>query len=191
MPAAAAGRRQGRGDRARRRHRSATSRSASTPPIRPACAASSACSRRATATRRWSQDLLDAMAEEPGRLHPDLPPPGRCRARSRRRRRRPAAVRRSRRLRRLGARAGAQRLADGAAGSPPTRQAAMRAVNPAFIPRNHRVEAVIAAAVNATISRRSRNCWRCWRSRIRTSRICGYAEPPEPDQRVLQTFCGT
>ena len=28
------------------------------------------------------------------------------------------------------------------------RQAAMRAVNPAFIPRNHRVEAVIAAAVN-------------------------------------------
>jgi uncharacterized protein YdiU (UPF0061 family) len=28
------------------------------------------------------------------------------------------------------------------------RQAAMRAVNPAFIPRNHRVEAVIEAAVN-------------------------------------------
>src|SRR6185369_5061638 len=28
------------------------------------------------------------------------------------------------------------------------RQAAMRAVNPAFIPRNHRVEAVISAAVN-------------------------------------------
>ena len=28
------------------------------------------------------------------------------------------------------------------------RQAAMRAVNPAFIPRNHRVEAVIQAAVN-------------------------------------------
>ena len=29
------------------------------------------------------------------------------------------------------------------------RQAAMRAVNPAFIPRNHRVEAVIQAAVNS------------------------------------------
>ena len=28
------------------------------------------------------------------------------------------------------------------------RQAAMRAVNPAFIPRNHRVEAIIEAAVN-------------------------------------------
>ena len=38
------------------------------------------------------------------------------------------------------------------------RQAAMRAVNPAFIPRNHRVEAVIAAAVNTTTTRRSRNC---------------------------------
>ena len=38
------------------------------------------------------------------------------------------------------------------------RQAAMRAVNPAFIPRNHRVEAVIRAAVTMTISRRSRNC---------------------------------
>ena len=38
------------------------------------------------------------------------------------------------------------------------RQAAMRAVNPAFIPRNHRVEAVIQAAVNRTTSRRSRNC---------------------------------
>ena len=33
----------------------------------------------------------------------------------------------------------------------------MRAVNPAFIPRNHRVEAVIQAAVKTT-TRRSRNC---------------------------------
>ena len=40
-----------------------------------------------------------------------------------------------------------QRLADEPQ-SAAERQAAMRAVNPAFIPRNHRVEAVIAAAVN-------------------------------------------
>src|SRR6202023_890324 len=33
--------------------------------------------------------------------------------------------------------------------APAVRQAAMRAVNPAFIPRNHRVEAVIEAATNA------------------------------------------
>ena len=32
--------------------------------------------------------------------------------------------------------------------TPAARQAAMRAVNPAFIPRNHRVEAVIQAATN-------------------------------------------
>ena len=41
-----------------------------------------------------------------------------------------------------------QRLADEPQ-SAAERQAAMRAVNPAFIPRNHRVEAVIAAAVNS------------------------------------------
>src|SRR5690349_615642 len=41
-----------------------------------------------------------------------------------------------------------QRLADEPQ-SAAERQAAMRAVNPAFIPRNHRVEAVISAAVNS------------------------------------------
>ena len=45
-----------------------------------------------------AQDLLDAMAGEPGRLHPDLPAPERRRARSRRRCRSPALVRRARRL---------------------------------------------------------------------------------------------
>ena len=37
----------------RRRPRSANSQSSSMPPIRPVCAASSGCSRRATAIRRW------------------------------------------------------------------------------------------------------------------------------------------
>ena len=46
-----------------------------------------------------------------------------------------------------GPRAGAQRIADEPQ-SAAERQAAMRAVNPAFIPRNHRIEAVIPAAVN-------------------------------------------
>ena len=46
-------RRPGKGDRARRRRSSAASRKNSRPPIRPACAPRSACSRRATATRRW------------------------------------------------------------------------------------------------------------------------------------------
>ncbi|HET6838785.1 MAG TPA: YdiU family protein, partial [Bradyrhizobium sp.] len=72
------------------------------------------------------------------------------------------------------------------------RQSAMRAVNPAFIPRNHRVEAVIEAAVNRndfapfeellTVLSRPYEDQPAFES---------YAEPPEPHQRVLQTFCGT
>jgi uncharacterized protein YdiU (UPF0061 family) len=72
------------------------------------------------------------------------------------------------------------------------RRTAMRAVNPAFIPRNHRVEAVIEAAVNrddyapfeellSVLSRPYED----------QPALSGYAEPPQPDQRVLQTFCGT
>jgi uncharacterized protein YdiU (UPF0061 family) len=75
---------------------------------------------------------------------------------------------------------------------PADRQAAMRAVNPAFIPRNHRVEAVIEAAVNrddfapfeellAVLSKPYED----------QPAFSAYAEPPEPHERVLQTFCGT
>src|ERR1700722_19469725 len=72
------------------------------------------------------------------------------------------------------------------------RQAAMRAVNPAFIPRNHRVEAVIEAAVN-------RDDFALFEELLVVlskpyedqPAYAGYAEPPEPHQRVLQTFCGT
>jgi uncharacterized protein YdiU (UPF0061 family) len=41
-----------------------------------------------------------------------------------------------------------QRIAEEPQSDPAERQAAMRKVNPAFIPSNHRVEAVIEAAVN-------------------------------------------
>ena len=72
------------------------------------------------------------------------------------------------------------------------RRTAMRAVNPAFIPRNHRVEAVIEAAVNrddyapfeellAVLSKPFED----------QPNFSGYADPPEPEQRVLRTFCGT
>jgi uncharacterized protein YdiU (UPF0061 family) len=61
------------------------------------------------------------------------------------------------------------------------RSAAMRAVNPAFIPRNHRIEAIIDAAVN-------RNDYAPFEDQAEFAR---YAEPPKPEQRVLQTFCGT
>jgi uncharacterized protein YdiU (UPF0061 family) len=75
---------------------------------------------------------------------------------------------------------------------PAARQAAMRAVNPAFIPRNHLIAAVIEAAV-------SRDDFAPFEELLVVlskpyedqPTLAGYAEPPEPHQRVLQTFCGT
>jgi uncharacterized protein YdiU (UPF0061 family) len=75
---------------------------------------------------------------------------------------------------------------------PAQRSTAMRAVNPAFIPRNHRVEAVIEAAVNrddfAPFEELLTVLSKPYEDQPAFS---GYAEPPEPHQRVLQTFCGT
>jgi uncharacterized protein YdiU (UPF0061 family) len=75
---------------------------------------------------------------------------------------------------------------------PAERLAAMRAVNPAFIPRNHRVEAVIDAAV-------ARDDFAPFEELLTVlsepyqdqPELAGYADPPKPEQRVLQTFCGT
>jgi uncharacterized protein YdiU (UPF0061 family) len=75
---------------------------------------------------------------------------------------------------------------------PASRRTAMRAVNPAFIPRNHRIEALIEAAVNrddfAPFEELLTVLSRPYEDQPALS---AYAEPPEPDQRVLQTFCGT
>ena len=91
-----------------------------------------------------------------------------------------------------GPRAGGERLARGAAESGERAGAAMRAVNPAFIPRNHRVEAVIAAAVEredfAPFEELLEVLSRPYEDQPGFER---YADPPEPDERVLQTFCGT
>jgi uncharacterized protein YdiU (UPF0061 family) len=72
------------------------------------------------------------------------------------------------------------------------RSAAMRAINPAFIPRNHRIEAIIDAAVN-------RDDYAPFEELLLVlskpyedqPEFADYAEPPKPEQRVLQTFCGT
>jgi len=72
------------------------------------------------------------------------------------------------------------------------RRNAMRAVNPAFIPRNHRIEAIIEAAVN-------RDDYAPFEQLLTVLAkpfddqpdFAAYAEPPQPEQRVLQTFCGT
>jgi uncharacterized protein YdiU (UPF0061 family) len=68
----------------------------------------------------------------------------------------------------------------------------MRAVNPAFIPRNHRVEAMIRAAVDredfaefeellAVLSRPFDD----------QPEFLQYQHPPLEDERVLATYCGT
>jgi len=75
---------------------------------------------------------------------------------------------------------------------PAARRTAMRSVNPAFIPRNHRVEAVIQAAVNgddfSPFEELLTVLSKPYEDQPAFER---YADPPEPHQRVLQTFCGT
>jgi serine/tyrosine/threonine adenylyltransferase len=84
-----------------------------------------------------------------------------------------------------------QRIADEPQ-TPAERHAAMRAVNPAFIPRNHRVEAVIQAAVNNDDYAPFEELLAVLAKPFEDQpEFAGYADPPQPDQRVMQTFCGT
>jgi serine/tyrosine/threonine adenylyltransferase len=77
-------------------------------------------------------------------------------------------------------------------GDPKARQKLMRAANPAFIPRNHRVEEAIVAAVErgdfapfeTLLAVLSRPC-------EDQPEFAAYTDPPKPDQIVHQTFCGT
>jgi uncharacterized protein YdiU (UPF0061 family) len=76
--------------------------------------------------------------------------------------------------------------------APEDRRAAMRLVNPAFIPRNHRIEAVIRAAEDRgdfapldTLLTVLANPF------DDQPEFAEYANSPEPDEVVRQTFCGT
>ena len=83
-----------------------------------------------------------------------------------------------------------QRLAEEAQ-SPAERQKAMDAINPAFIPRNHRIEAVIAAAVAddyAPFEELNKVLARPFDDQ---PEYADYGNPPKPEERVCQTFCGT
>jgi uncharacterized protein YdiU (UPF0061 family) len=75
---------------------------------------------------------------------------------------------------------------------PDTRACAMRSVNPAFIPRNHRVEQALDAAIEhgdfspfaellAVLSRPYED----------QAALADYANPPSVNERVFRTFCGT
>lgn len=72
------------------------------------------------------------------------------------------------------------------------RAASMRLANPAFIPRNHRVAQAIEAAVR-------RDDFEPFETLVRVlgrpyedhPQFNHFADPPRPEERVLETFCGT
>ena len=75
---------------------------------------------------------------------------------------------------------------------PQARAAAMRAVNAAFIPRNHKVEEALNAAIdegdfslfeaiNAVLARPYEE----------QPGFAAYAAPPKPGEEIVATFCGT
>jgi uncharacterized protein YdiU (UPF0061 family) len=72
------------------------------------------------------------------------------------------------------------------------RARAMRLANPAFIPRNHRVEEAIAAAIRDAnfepFDALVRVLERPYDDQPEAAEL---AQPPRIEQRVLQTFCGT
>jgi uncharacterized protein YdiU (UPF0061 family) len=73
-----------------------------------------------------------------------------------------------------------------------TRRAAMRAVNPAFIPRNHRVEAVIRAAEDRDDFGPFEDLLAVLSNPFEDQpAFAPYAEPPQAHEVVHQTFCGT
>ena len=70
-------------------------------------------------------------------------------------------------------------------------KATMRAVNPAYIPRNHRIEQAIQAAVAgdfAPFHRLNRILARPFEEQTDANDL---TRPPEPDEVVQRTFCGT
>jgi uncharacterized protein YdiU (UPF0061 family) len=75
---------------------------------------------------------------------------------------------------------------------PSQRAAAMRSVNPAFIPRNHRIEAAIIAAQENEVFAPFEELLGVLAAPYRDQpAFARYAAPPHPDELVLQTFCGT
>jgi serine/tyrosine/threonine adenylyltransferase len=72
------------------------------------------------------------------------------------------------------------------------RSRSMRRVNPGFIPRNHRVEQVIAAAIERADLAPFEELLRVVSQPYREQPgFESYGVPPRPEERVLRTFCGT
>jgi len=74
---------------------------------------------------------------------------------------------------------------------PDARAEAMRAANPAIIPRNHRIEEVIQAGLRGDLAPFARLTGALATPYNDTPDTADLARPPTVDQEVTQTFCGT
>lgn len=76
--------------------------------------------------------------------------------------------------------------------SPSDRSAKMRAKNPAFIPRNHRVDQALIAAIHDTSFAPFEQLHAVLQHPYKDQpEFVRYSTPPELNERVLHTFCGT
>jgi uncharacterized protein YdiU (UPF0061 family) len=71
------------------------------------------------------------------------------------------------------------------------RIASMRAASPAFIPRNHRVQAALDAAENGDYGLFRKLLGILQRPYDDRAEVSEYSQPPQSSERVVQTFCGT
>jgi uncharacterized protein YdiU (UPF0061 family) len=71
------------------------------------------------------------------------------------------------------------------------RQKIMRATNPAYIPRNHRVEQVISAALGDDFKPFYKLLDILARPLDNQPENIEFQNPPLPDEIVRETFCGT
>ncbi len=70
-------------------------------------------------------------------------------------------------------------------------EAVMRAANPAYIPRNHRIEAMIQAALAGDMAPFERLSAVLAAPCEDQPEMAEYRAPPRPEEAVRQTFCGT
>ena len=70
-------------------------------------------------------------------------------------------------------------------------RAAMCGVSPAFIPRNHRIEAMITAALGGDYAPFEELLTILARPYDEQPGFAAYAEPPPPSDAIYRTFCGT
>jgi serine/tyrosine/threonine adenylyltransferase len=76
--------------------------------------------------------------------------------------------------------------------APRTRAESMRRANPAFIPRNHRIEQAIVAAVESEDFQPFLDLLTALSRPFEDQpSFAKLLDPPQPNERVLQTFCGT